>query len=113
MVYGKSDLIMSEKGLSFEITELLNKVFIKYFLIEKAVLFGSRAKGTQHSNSDIDIAIFGSTNELGIEAIAFELDELPLPYKFDVKAFESIKNAALRKHIERVGICIYKKESGL
>ena len=104
---------MSEKGLSIQITGLLNKVFIRHLLIEKAVLFGSRAKGIARNNSDIDIALYGIINELEIEAVSFELDELPLPYKFDVKAFESIKNIALRKHIERVGICIYKKENSL
>lgn len=104
---------MSVKGLSFQTTELLNKVFIKHLCLEKVVLFGSRAKGTARNNSDIDIAIYGISNELEIETIALELDELPLSYKFDVKAFDSIKNIALREHIERVGICIYEKENGL
>jgi hypothetical protein len=30
-----------------------------------------------------------------------------LPYKFDVKAFASITNDALREHIERVGVVLY------
>jgi len=41
---------------------------------------------------------------LKAEAIASELDELPLPYRFDIKAFESIKQDALREHIQRKGI---------
>jgi predicted nucleotidyltransferase len=100
---------MSEKGLDLQTSELINKVFIKYSCIEKAVLFGSRAKGSARNNSDIDIAIFGTSKELEIEAIASQLDDLPLPNKFDVKAFDRINNIALREHIERVGICIYKK----
>jgi len=36
-----------------------------------------------------------------------ELDELPLPYRFDVKPFASIRLQALRDHIERVGIPLY------
>jgi hypothetical protein len=36
-----------------------------------------------------------------------ELDELSLPYKFDVKSIATISNRALREHIERVGVTIY------
>ena len=36
--------------------------------------------------------------------IAAELDELPLPYHFDVKSFEFIKQDSLREHIQRMGI---------
>jgi hypothetical protein len=39
--------------------------------------------------------------------IAAELDELPLPYRFDVKAFPTIKLLPLRALIERVGIPLY------
>ena len=73
------------------------------------VLFGSRAKGTEKHNSDIDLAVFGVEEDLAIETILMELEELPLPYKFDVKSFNSIRNSALREHIKRVGIMIYEK----
>mgnify|MGYP000845398206 CR=1 FL=1 len=36
-----------------------------------------------------------------------ELDELPLPYHFDVKPFESIKRESLRDHIQRIGVPVY------
>lgn len=100
---------MKIPGLSDEITRMLNNVFCKYPGIEKVVLFGSRAKGTAKHNSDIDLAILGIDNDLFVESIAMELDQLPLPYKFDVKSFASIKNPALCEHIKRVGISIYEK----
>ena len=100
---------MKNTGLSDEITEMLNKVFHKYQDIKKVVLFGSRAKGTAKHNSDIDLAIFGIDNDLFVESIALELEELPLPYKFDIKSFTSIENLALCEHIKRVGINIYEK----
>jgi len=37
-------------------------------------------------------------------AIAAELDELPMPYKYDVQPFDLIKLRPLREHIQRVGI---------
>lgn len=100
---------MKNPGLSDEIIEMLNSVFYKYPDIKKVVLFGSRAKGTAKNNSDIDLAIFGIENDLFVESIAVELEELPLPYKFDIKSFTSIRNLALCEHIKRVGIIIYEK----
>jgi predicted nucleotidyltransferase len=70
-------------------------------------LFGSRAKGTHTPRSDVDLAIWGEIDALQAEQIAAELDELPLPYRYDVQPFESIKLPPLRAHIERVGIPIY------
>ena len=62
-------------------------------------LFGSRAKGTHSVRSDVD--------PLRAEALAAELDELPLPYRFEVQSFEHITHRPLREHIERVGIPLY------
>ena len=57
--------------------------------------------------SDIDLAVWGQVDALGAEAIAAELDELPLPYRYDVQAFDAITFLPLREHIERVGIPLY------
>lgn len=102
---------MSKEGLEAEVILLLNRIFNRYLKIDKAVLFGSRAKGTWWEGSDIDIAIFGINDELEVERIAVEIDELPLPYKFDIKVYTQIKNPALREHIDRVGILIYEKNN--
>jgi predicted nucleotidyltransferase len=71
------------------------------------VLFGSRAKGTATPASDIDLAFEGIDDPLRAEAIASELEELPLPYRFDVKALSSIRYPPLREHIARVGVRIH------
>ena len=47
---------------------------------------------------------------LRAESIAAELDELPLPYQYDVKPFHLIRLGPLREHIERVGITVYPEE---
>jgi predicted nucleotidyltransferase len=100
---------MNLADLNPEIIESIASVFKRYTDITAVVLFGSRAKGTAKYNSDIDLAIFGIQEELAVEAISMELEELPLPYKFDVKAFDTIRNSALREHIKRVGIMVYEK----
>mgnify|MGYP000317671234 FL=1 len=86
---------------------LINQVFRRHPEILSVRIFGSRAKGTHTPRSDVDLAIWGDVDAIRAEAISAELDELPLPYHFDVKPFESIKLRALREHIQRVGVPVY------
>jgi hypothetical protein len=55
----------------------------------------------------VDLALAGSLGALGAEAIAAELEELPLPYRFDVHALGAITHTPLLEHIARVGMVIY------
>ena len=84
-------------------TSLISSVLNQHPEVSQVKLFGSRAKGCHTPVSDIDLALWG-VSALQAEAIASELDELPLPYHFDVKAFESIKQHSLQDHIQRRGI---------
>ena len=78
--------------------------------IEKAVVFGSRAKGNNTRHSDVDIALYGDVGFLEVEEVCCQLDELPFIQKFDVVAYHHITNAALREHIDRVGAVVYEKK---
>lgn len=93
-------------GLSEKHLQLIVEV-LKQANIDRAVVFGSRAKGNWRENSDIDIAVFGAGVNVG--SLAVQLDELPMPYKFDIVDYNSINSCALGQHIDRVGIEIYKK----
>ncbi len=75
--------------------------------IKEVILFGSRAMGNFRTGSDIDLAVIGLETNLKVQQIADELDELPLPYKFDVKAMDQVKYQPLRDHIQRAGIILY------
>ena len=90
-------------ALSEKESLLINSVLEQHPEVSLVTLFGSRAKGCHTNASDIDLALWG-VDALQAEAIASEFDELPLPYRFDVKAFESIKQESLREHILRKGI---------
>jgi predicted nucleotidyltransferase len=90
---------------------LMQKVFRRHPEITAVKVFGSRAKGTHTASSDVDLALWGDLDALGAESIASELDELPLPYKYDVQPFHLIKLPPLREHIERVGIMVYPEEN--
>ena len=87
--------------------ELIRRVLRRHPEINTAKLFGSRAKGTNTPSSDIDLALWGDVDAIGAESIAAELDELPTPYKYEVRSFHLLKLRPLREHIERVGISIY------
>jgi predicted nucleotidyltransferase len=100
-------------GLSEQTIEKICGVFTCHPAIDKAVLYGSRAKGNFKPGSDIDLSLHGaelSLKELG--DIDFELDDLLLPYKIDLLIFDQLRHAELREHIIRVGVVIYERETG-
>ena len=79
--------------------------------MDKVILFGSRAKGTNSPGSDIDLAITGSSLNLDdLLQIHLELDALSLPYKFDVVIYDRIREKALKDHIDRRGIVLYDRK---
>ncbi len=89
-----------------ELRQLVD-VFHRHPAITGVKLFGSRAKGTHRPYSDVDLAVFGPLGPLDGEAIALDLEDLLLPYKFDVVPMDHLEHAPLREHIDRVGILIF------
>ena len=79
--------------------------------IEKVILFGSRAKGNFQNGSDIDLALLGNDLELNdVLNASIEIDELALPYKFDLVIYDRIKEKALLEHIDRVGVILFERK---
>lgn len=87
--------------------DLVRSVFRLHPEVSGVTLFGSRAKGTHNDRSDVDLVVTGVVAPLRAEAIAAELEELPLPYRFEVQSLEHIHHRPLLDHIRRVGIVIY------
>lgn len=74
--------------------------------IERVVLFGSRARGTNTERSDIDIAVSGGNFE------GFYLDIKEKTYSllsFDIVDLGSGVSDELMRAIEREGVVIYEK----
>jgi predicted nucleotidyltransferase len=91
-------------GLSEDEINKINSVFIKFPLVEKALVYGSRAKGNYRNYSDIDITLIGSNLNLTLQqTIEVELDDLLLPYKIDLSIAEKIENSDLINHISSIG----------
>ena len=97
-------------GLHEKSIEKINNVLARHARVEKAVLYGSRAKGCFKPGSDIDLSLYGEgLTSKDIDGISFELDDLLLPYDIDLNIFDALDHAAFREHIERVGVVFYKR----
>lgn len=98
-------------GLNEEnITEIKN-ILRHYPQIEKAILYGSRAKGTFKRGSDIDLTLKGHDLDLNTLALlSNEFDDTYLPYLFDISIYDHIRNDNLLDHIQRVGVIFYSKD---
>jgi len=94
-------------GTLNKICSLLNN----FTEVEEAILFGSRAKDTHQSGSDIDLALVGvALNWIIVGKIYDALDDLLLPYQFSLIHLNNQTDDAVAEHIKRVGASIYKRK---
>ena len=103
-MYGLSDIVIAD----------ICSVLEKHANIEKAVIFGSRAKGNYGEGSDIDLAIVGndvSFNQL--MDINIQIEDLGLLYKVDVINYHKNIGTPIGDHINRVGLLFYEKKSNI
>jgi len=97
-------------GLTKKTIKKINLVFERFGEVEEAVLYGSRAKGNYKPGSDIDIVLRGERLNLHLlNKISLDLDDLLLPYTFDIAIYHHINNSDLTEHIKRVGKIFYRK----
>ena len=96
-------------GLDEKVVKDIIYILKKYSEVERACIFGSRARGDYRKQSDIDIALFGKnlTNTINTE-IYYEIDDLYLPYKIDLINFNSLgEEDKIKDSILEEGIEIY------
>ncbi len=96
-------------GLSDSDYRKVAAVLISHHCVEKAIIYGSRARATHKTGSDIDLTLIGNCPYREFQQIESELDELLLPYQFDLSLHTHIDNPALLKHIEQEGKTFYKR----
>ena len=98
-------------GLKETTIQKICEVFIRYPQVEKAVLYGSRAKGNYKNGSDIDLTLHGDGNLTlrVLYRIMEEIDDLLLPYTIDLSIFHDISDPDVIEHIERVGVVFYAR----
>ena len=74
--------------------------FAQKYSIEKLVLFGSRARGTNTERSDIDIAVSGVDN---FESLVEKVEELPTLFSVDLVNMDTCRNQLLLEDIRQYG----------
>ena len=98
-------------GLQQKTIQEINAIFANYTNIDEAVLYGSRAKGNYKPGSDIDLTLKGKGLNLEqLNKISIDLDNLLLPYTFDLSIFHQVSNRDLIDHIERIGKKFYTRK---
>ncbi|QVL51309.1 MAG: nucleotidyltransferase domain-containing protein [Thiocapsa sp.] len=101
---------MLEFGLPQTTIRIIREILAKVPAVEKALIYGSRAKGNDRPGSDIDLTLIGQGLDLDtLGRIATQLDESPIPYQVDLSLFDHIDHAGLRDHIERAGKIFYQR----
>lgn len=101
-------------GLKQEDINYIQTIIGRFPEVEKAVIFGSRAKGNYKKGSDIDIALYGN-NLSRISSKIHDLleEETFMPYFFDVIEYADLSNPALKEHIDRVGKVIFERAKAI
>ena len=81
-------------------------VFAQKYNVDKIILFGSRAKGTNRERSDIDIAVLGGE----FDGFYWDIKENAWTLlMFDIINFSERISEELRQEIEKYGVTIYEK----
>ncbi len=100
-------------GLKDAVVAQIQAVLAQYPPVEKAILYGSRAKGNYKPGSDIDLTLLGG-EDLTLHVlyrIMDAIDDLLLPYTFDLSIFRHISDPDVVGQIERVGVVFYESET--
>ena len=86
----------------------MRHIFAKYAEISTVKIYGSRAKGNYKDQSDIDLVILDKdVSRFIVSKILLDFDDSDVPYLIDLQCYDTIKNQALKEHIDRVGVVIY------
>ncbi len=99
-----------EFGLNDQEVSALRDAFAAFPEVEEAIIYGSRARGTNRVSSDIDITLKGKAlTYLQLALLDARIDDLYLPYFVDLSLFSKLRNEDLLESINREGKVLYRK----
>jgi predicted nucleotidyltransferase len=101
----------ADHGLADGTVAQIHDALSRFPEVEKAILYGSRAKGNYKPGSDVDLALIGDRmTQRILGQIQDELEDGQLPYRFDLSIFSQVTHPDLIEHIRRVGVLFYEKK---
>ncbi len=104
---------MSIPGIPEAAARSILDVFASDPRVQQVIVYGSRAKGTFRSGSDIDLCLVAPDLDFSSSARLEErLDDLLLPWKIDLSLRHQIDSPDLLEHIDRVGIPLLIQTGG-
>lgn len=77
--------------------------------INRIVLFGSRARGSNKPTSDIDLAVYVLPEFISKGYFSSEIDDLATLFKIDVVFINDHTDTNLVENIKKEGVIIYEK----
>ena len=83
----------------------VKRIIQEYPKIEKVILFGSRARGDERYNSDIDLCVFAPETQYDMFSdFASAVDDIYTHYSFDVVFFPHLNNETLKNDVLTEGV---------
>jgi len=96
-------------GLKAHQIEMIKQVLTKFEQIQEVWIYGSRARGDFGRSSDIDLCIKDAIDFSVYLSVLTELDELFIPFKFDLVRFDKLDNPKLKANILLDGQIFYRR----
>ena len=97
-------------GLPQAVVQRIHTTMAGFPEIEQATLYGSRAMGSHRPGSDIDLTLSGAgLDGRALARLDQALDELLLPWRFDLSLKAELQSEALLSHIDQVGQVFYQR----
>ncbi len=98
-------------GLAPHAYQRLVQVLAAQPWLEGALIYGSRAMGTEQVGSDIDLTLIAPKATLSDKfQLELALDDLNLPERIDLSLYHQLSHTGLREHIQRVGNVFWQRQ---
>ncbi|HOV92518.1 MAG TPA: nucleotidyltransferase domain-containing protein [Candidatus Kapabacteria bacterium] len=98
-------------GLSDQQLETIIEIISSFPEITEAIIFGSRAIGTNRQGSDIDIAIKCNNSKFNKRGnLLSRFEESNLPFFVDIVDYNSITTNELKMQIDLYGVVFYNRK---
>ncbi len=98
-------------GLTESEIMAIQNILASFPEVEEAVIYGSRARGTNRISSDIDLTLKGEhLTYMKLALLDACIDDLLMPFFVDLNLYHSLRDADLLESIDREGKVFYKKK---